>query len=133
MTVPLISVIYPNHYQTPPRTRETLTSGSHLSLPDIIDIIKIEDEQPTKVLLALRNMQNVRPMMSLLQMASRFNQDLEVFALRIIPLGDRMGTLMKAQEASETLKADPILEVFKTFAQLNHIPIESMLSIGIFI
>ncbi|KAJ3227001.1 K(+)/H(+) antiporter [Clydaea vesicula] len=121
MTVPLITLTYPRSLHK--FVGGPLTAPSHLS-------IESQDKKKLKIFLALRNMQSVRPMMSLLQMAPAGETNIELTAFRILPLGDRIGSLMKAQEASETLRADPVLEVFKTFAQLNHIPIDTMLSIA---
>lgn len=127
MTSPLIALVYPPHKQTRPLRANNLTSRSNSSLPRVI---LEKPQQPIKVLLALRNMHNVRPMMSLLQMVSDITNEIEVIALRLLPLGDRIGMLMKAKDPQETLRADPVLDIFKTFAQLNHTAIDSMLSVA---
>ncbi|KAJ1339631.1 hypothetical protein BSLG_005753 [Batrachochytrium salamandrivorans] len=50
---------------------------------------------------------------------SIFN-NLSVYALRLVELTSRMSKVMMA-ESSETLRADPVVNVFRTFGQLNKV------------
>lgn len=145
MTVPLISVVYPPSMYAHKKLLSDKdgmgahgaaagsvtgsSSSQHLALPKRLGMEDVADGQegPVKILLALPNMSSVRPMMSLMQMIT---SAVEVTALRLMPLGDRLGALLKVKESGETLRADPVLGMFKTFAQLNHIAIDSMIAIA---
>lgn len=50
-------------------------------------------------------------------------------ALRLVPLTERTSAVMKVAESEETLRADPLINVFKTFAHLNRLPIRSMMAV----
>ncbi|PWN22822.1 hypothetical protein BCV69DRAFT_280428 [Microstroma glucosiphilum] len=54
---------------------------------------------------------------------------LNVDALRLVELTDRTSAVMRMAESDDTLRADPISNVFRTFASLNRIPIRTSLSV----
>ncbi|KAJ1969507.1 K(+)/H(+) antiporter [Dispira parvispora] len=56
-------------------------------------------------------------------------QDLQIFALRIITLTQRNSAVMKSTEAENTLRNDPLVNMFEAFGQLNDITVHSALSI----
>ncbi|PWN44441.1 hypothetical protein IE81DRAFT_345670 [Ceraceosorus guamensis] len=52
-----------------------------------------------------------------------------VSALRLIELTDRTSAVMRVAEAESTLRADPIINVFRTFGQLNNLPVDSSMAV----
>jgi hypothetical protein len=72
-------------------------------------------------------------MISIMQLASPSHvSPVDITALRLLQLGDRIGGVMRATQASEeTLQSDPVLNVFKTFAELNHYNIDSILIVSL--
>jgi len=55
--------------------------------------------------------------------------ELSIDALRLIELTERTSAVMRDAESEDTLRADPILNVFRTFSHLNRIPVTSSMSI----
>ncbi|KAJ1658043.1 K(+)/H(+) antiporter [Dispira simplex] len=56
-------------------------------------------------------------------------QDLQIFALRIITLTQRNSAVMMSTEAENTLRNDPLVNMFEAFGQLNNISVHSALSV----
>ncbi|KLO19943.1 cation/H+ exchanger [Schizopora paradoxa] len=52
-----------------------------------------------------------------------------VSALRLIELTERTSAVLKSQEANALVTADPLLAVFRTFGNLNRVPVSSALSV----
>lgn len=57
------------------------------------------------------------------------SHSLHVDALRLVELTDRTSAVMRMAESDDTLRADPVSNVFSTFASLNRIPIRTSLSV----
>lgn len=54
---------------------------------------------------------------------------LSIDALRLVPLTDRTSAVMRVAENEDTLRADPISNLFKTVAQMNRIPVKSSMTV----
>jgi len=52
-----------------------------------------------------------------------------VSALRLIELTERTSAVLKSQEASALVTADPLLAIFRTFGNLNRVPVSAALSV----
>lgn len=50
-------------------------------------------------------------------------------ALRLVELTDRTSAVMRVAENENTMRADPISNVFRTFAQLNRLPVRASMSV----
>ncbi|KDN53004.1 hypothetical protein K437DRAFT_253655 [Tilletiaria anomala UBC 951] len=55
--------------------------------------------------------------------------DISIDALRLIELTDRTSAVMKLSESDDTMRADPILNVFRTFGHLNRLPVRSSIAV----
>ncbi|KAJ1035953.1 hypothetical protein NDA13_000608 [Ustilago tritici] len=58
-------------------------------------------------------------------LAARSQTQISIDALRLVELTDRTSAVMKVSECEDTMRADPIINVFQTFAHLNGLPIQS--------
>lgn len=54
---------------------------------------------------------------------------LSIDALRLIELTDRTSAVMRVAESEDTMRADPISNVFRTFAHLNRLPVRTSMSV----
>ena len=54
---------------------------------------------------------------------------LEVHGLRMLELSERTSTVMQASEVDENLYRDPVVNAFRTFAQLNNVAVSGGISI----
>lgn len=57
------------------------------------------------------------------------NTPLSFDALRLVELTDRTSAVMRVAENEDTLRADPITNVFRTFTQLNRMPVRAAMSV----
>jgi len=55
--------------------------------------------------------------------------DITIDALRLVELSERTSAVMRVAEGEDTLRADPITNVFRTFGHLNHLPIQSSMAV----
>ncbi|EPQ28006.1 uncharacterized protein PFL1_04333 [Pseudozyma flocculosa PF-1] len=55
--------------------------------------------------------------------------DISIDALRLVELTDRTSAVMKVSESEDTMRADPIINVFSTFARLNGLPVSSSMAV----
>ncbi len=62
-------------------------------------------------------------------LAARNQVQISIDALRLVELTDRTSAVMKVSESEDTMRADPILNVFQTFAHLNGLPVQSTMSV----
>ncbi|KAH6591075.1 hypothetical protein BASA50_009075 [Batrachochytrium salamandrivorans] len=83
-----------------------------------------------KVLVCLTGMRSVPAMMNVTQMMSHSSNHLSVYALRLVELTNRFSKVMMATEGSETLRADPVVNVFRTFGQLNKVGVRTLLAVA---
>lgn len=61
--------------------------------------------------------------------AARWHAQISIDALRLVELTDRTSAVMKVSESEDTMRADPIINVFQTFAHLNRLPVQSTMSV----
>ncbi|TKY90200.1 hypothetical protein EX895_000198 [Sporisorium graminicola] len=61
--------------------------------------------------------------------AGRSHAQISIDALRLVELTDRTSAVMKVSESEDTMRADPIINVFQTFAHLNGLPVQSTMSV----
>lgn len=52
-----------------------------------------------------------------------------VDALRIMELTERTSAVMRVAESEETIEADPLINVFRTFVRLNKLPVQAAMSV----
>lgn len=62
-------------------------------------------------------------------LAARSRAQISIDALRLVELTDRTSAVMKVSESEDTMRADPIINVFQTFAHLNGLPVQSTMSV----
>lgn len=62
-------------------------------------------------------------------LAARNAVQISIDALRLVELTDRTSAVMKVSESEDTMRADPIINVFSTFAHLNGLPVHSTMSV----
>ncbi|GAC98359.1 hypothetical protein PHSY_005952 [Pseudozyma hubeiensis SY62] len=62
-------------------------------------------------------------------LAGRSQAQISIDALRLVELTDRTSAVMKVSESEDTMRADPIINVFQTFAHLNGLPVQSTMSV----
>ena len=55
--------------------------------------------------------------------------DIAIDALRLIELTDRTSAVMKVSESEVTMRADPIINVFRTFGYLNRMPVRTSMAV----
>ncbi|KAJ3271212.1 K(+)/H(+) antiporter [Terramyces sp. JEL0728] len=75
-------------------------------------------------------MKVVPAVMNLSQILFSSPKALDVYALRLIELGDRMSKVMLAHESSHTLQSDPVINILRTFGQLNNKSIKTLMSVS---
>lgn len=54
---------------------------------------------------------------------------ISIDALRLIELTERTSAVMKVSESEDTMRADPLINVFRTFGHLHHVPVRSSMAI----
>ncbi|KAK6092032.1 K(+)/H(+) antiporter [Batrachochytrium dendrobatidis] len=147
MTVPIVSVIYPmSLYQNvngtggtySEKTRHDKLKSENAMGKGAIQNLHVLCDIPTtgqnsratvKILVCLTGMRTVPAMMNLTQMIAQSSTNLSVYALRLVELTSRMSKVMMATESSETLRADPVVNVFRTFGQLNKVGVRTLLAV----
>ncbi|CAM0142912.1 K(+)/H(+) antiporter [Umbelopsis sp. WA50703] len=147
MTTPVVLWLYPESYQRQ-RARE-LGGGGDVDSKYQLDLAQqLEPKEETyRLMVTLNKLQTVPAMMVLIQMLQqdarserRLQQSmkhpnrwpvtqLEVHALRLLELSQRSSAVMKIQDA-HTLQKDPVLSVFRTFAQLTGIKLTDDINIS---
>lgn len=141
MTSPIVSWIYPLHLMN--KERENFSSGMELSrissAPGAINDKSPESEttiaEDLRALICLEAMDSVPTLMHLVQILQNYrrfypNRTLKITALRLMELSERASTVMKVAESSSTLRFDPVINVFKTFCNLNTIDVNPILAMA---
>ncbi|KAJ3181483.1 K(+)/H(+) antiporter [Geranomyces variabilis] len=85
--------------------------------------------QHMNVMLVLTGMSSVPPLMALTQMFQSSPSSLSIFGLRLIKLTQRASTYLMAANEGETLRADPVINVFRTFGQLNRVGVHTLVNV----
>jgi len=152
-TTPTVSYLYPPHL----RTRATVSGTPFANIHDRTDAesaagdrtndTKLDEEGVVKrrftvVLDKLEHLPSMMAITQLLQVpytqtesasSQSFGNQAEVAthfgALRLIELADRPSDVMKSSATDALLHTDPLIAVFRTFAELNGLPVSAALSI----
>ena len=153
-TTPTVSFLYPPRL----RTRASVTGPSFANIRDRKDNesgtdnrIKQGDESVCKhrFTVVLDKLEHLPSMMAITQLlqppppaysqtesstpSQSTGKEVEVpahfGALRLIELADRPSDVMKSSATDALLHTDPLLAIFRTFAELNGLPVSSALSI----
>ena len=154
-TTPTVSYLYPPHLHT----RATATGPSFLDvrgpkddeggIDDRTMTTKHNEEgvfkrRFTVVLDKLEHLPSLMAITKLLQPSSPYSQTESTFrqslgkevevpthfgALRLIELSDRPSDLLKTSATDALLHSDPLIAIFRTFAELNELPVSASLSI----
>eukprot|EP00842_Homolaphlyctis_polyrhiza_P003499 jgi/Hompol1/414/HPOL_002987-RA len=137
MTVPLVSLIYPMslyHESAVQFERRTHRHGDEedkdAMAPESIGKTSEVKTAPT-VLLCLRNMKTAAGMLALTQLISKSAPGVQLYALRLMGLSDRFSKLMMANDTPQTLRRDLLINMFRTFGQLNSIVTKLLLSVSV--
>lgn len=87
-------------------------------------------DKTLRVMVCLINMHTLPSVMNISQMLCHGTRPIELVALRLIELGDRMSKIMMASDVGETLQMDPIMNVFKSISSLNNQHVQTVLEIA---
>ncbi|KAJ3171254.1 K(+)/H(+) antiporter [Geranomyces variabilis] len=144
ITTPICSLIYPPRFYMKYNRRNGGAGGDtqhdHISTIGGGDIEKGADAadhkvfggdaaQHMNVMLVLTGMSSVPPLMALTQMFQSSPSSLSIFGLRLIKLTQRASTYLMAANEGETLRADPVINVFRTFGQLNRVGVHTLVNV----
>ena len=154
-TTPTVSYLYPPHLHT----RATATGSSFVDVRGAKDDEGGIDDRTmttkhheegvfkrrfTVVLDKLEHLPSLMAITQLLQPSSPYSQMENTFrqspgkeadvpnqfcALRLIELSDRPSDLLKTSATDALLHSDPLIAIFRTFAELNGLPVSASLSI----
>ncbi|KAJ3267675.1 K(+)/H(+) antiporter, partial [Terramyces sp. JEL0728] len=124
MTVPIVSYIYPQSMYLKKPSLENLNDSSTTLTK------QSGNDGRLKVLICLPSMKVVPAVMNLSQILFSSPKPLDVIALRLIELGQRMSKVMLAKESSHTLQSDPVINILRTFGQLNNKSIKTLMSVS---
>ncbi|KAG6336877.1 hypothetical protein ID866_2203 [Astraeus odoratus] len=150
MTTPIVNFLYPPERRTRPGATDATNISAHTSdgKKDIEDdqaSLVASDEYPShqRFTVVLDSFDHMPGIMALTQLAvpptyetvtsnappSPKKSGLQVDALRLIELSDRTSTVMKSSFADTLISMDPLLSVFKMFAEQTDIPVSTNLAV----
>ncbi|KAJ3144163.1 K(+)/H(+) antiporter [Geranomyces variabilis] len=136
ITTPICSWIYPPKYYMKYNRRGSDPQHDRMSTVGDIetgagaDLHKVfASPQHMNVMLVLTGMNSVPPLMALTQMFQSSPSRLCIFGLRLIKLTERASTYLMAANEGETLRADPVINVFRTFGQLNRVGVRTLVNV----
>ncbi|RIA84077.1 Sodium/hydrogen exchanger family-domain-containing protein [Glomus cerebriforme] len=143
VTTPLATWLYPHEYQRKMELKRIGHSGPG-------DGSQVSDEtistKKNRLLIVLNKVEYLPPMMMLVQLLqplsafvkqqgekdtsvlSKSSDSITVHVLRLVELTQRISTVMKINENEETLH-DPIMNIFRTFGQLNFVKVKANLAV----
>ncbi len=61
--------------------------------------------------------------------AASVQPDISIDALRLIELTDRTSAVMKVADTEDTMRVDPIVNLFRTFGHLNRMPVRTSMTV----
>lgn len=120
MTVPVVNTIYPTKYHVP-FGNKTIEEGGSSST--------INEKDSLNILVCLPSMRIVPATLNLLSILFGSSKKIDLYALRLVELGQRLSKVMMASETGHTMNADPVLNLLKTFSQLQKQSIKTLMSI----
>ncbi|KAJ3186438.1 K(+)/H(+) antiporter, partial [Irineochytrium annulatum] len=131
LSIPLLSFILPKSLK---KSSQPTTNGAETDDDKgAIALSKLSDSfnpRPLRLLCYLPGMPAVPSMMALTEMLNHPGAMMKVVALRLIRLSDRISTVMMATDTDATLRADPVMSIYRTFGHLNRIPVASVLAVA---
>ncbi len=136
-TTPLTTVLYPPWYQKKLdawKRGEIDWDGNRLFSDHDAGHDSHEKLQGTTirrllVYLRLDSLPSLFTFVSLLGGESPIKPALQVHGVRMIELTERTSSVMKSSEADEYAVRDPVVNAFRTFAQLNHVAVSGDVSV----
>jgi len=138
LTTPLATYLYPHEYQ---RKMELLRAAQlgqdNTSSPGSDDTVTTKKN---RLLVVINNVEYLPPMMMLVQLLQplsaqqvsdpvQSSTSITVHVLRLVELTQRISTVMKISETEETTLHDPIMNIFRTFGQLNFVKVKANLAV----
>ncbi|KZS90464.1 hypothetical protein SISNIDRAFT_443933 [Sistotremastrum niveocremeum HHB9708] len=144
-TSPIVEWLYPPHLRvraiggeiSNPRKerRKSMDTDKHSSIATLIStkthftiVLDKLEHLPSIMMIT----QLIRPASSSSSVVSEKEADHlppVVDALRLIELSDRTSALMKSSQTDALMQADPLLSIFRTFGELNDVPVSSSLAV----
>lgn len=124
MTTPVVLYVYPEWYQKQTMVDESPVLDNRVDFISQIDekgsIVSSIEHKRYCVITMLNRIESVPSMMALIQLfkRDRVNVSAEMHALRLLELTERTSVVMKYKDLRESERQDPILNVFRTFANL---------------
>lgn len=130
MTTPVVLFVYPEWYQKQTAALEDdITSTNNRIKPTEVVDTKLDDKTETIeavnsknycIVTMLNRIESVSSLMTLMQLLKRdkFSTPIDIHTLRLMELTQRTSVVMKYKDFRETEKQDPVLNVFRTFANL---------------
>ncbi|KAJ3105741.1 K(+)/H(+) antiporter, partial [Phlyctochytrium planicorne] len=156
MTVPIISVVYPeayylkinrsnsssdlssedpiSHSDLKPSTTPEIPATSNLTVSSLTGLTAaFSSENDIRALAVIPSLSAVPSTMSFTTVAAAAKGvspgAFQVTALRLIEVSERMSSVMLANEYNETLRTDALLSVFRTFADIHRLRSKSLLGV----
>ncbi|KAJ3003353.1 K(+)/H(+) antiporter [Thoreauomyces humboldtii] len=130
MTVPAVSFLYPpSMYVKSHREHGVMSMSGTGDLEQGEDKMTPGHRGGVNMLICLPNMQTVPSMMSITQLFQSTPNQLSITALRLIKLSQRTSTYLMAANEGETMRADPVINVFRTFGQLNRVTVSTVVTV----
>jgi len=141
LTTPLATWLYPHEYQRKMELKRIAHSGPEKTSGDSAHG---SDEgistKKNRLLVVLNKVEYLPPMMMLVQLLQplsvqqesnqvQSNSSITVHVLRLVELTQRISTVMKISETEETTLHDPIMNIFRTFGQLNFVKVKANLAV----
>lgn len=151
VTTPLTLLIYPvsarvlKNSSGPWNASETSDSSSGKettrSSGELTRVYSAQDHKPS-LTVVLNKFEHLPPIMTLVQLLQPSSTEgsveksshpprapISIDALRLVELSDRTSAVMKGSGSEELVLTDALLNIFRTFGQLNRIPVSSFLSV----
>jgi hypothetical protein len=135
-TTPLTTVLYPPWYQKKLdawKRGEIDWDGNHLfpghdSEQDSLEKLQSSSVRRLLVHLRLDSLPSLFTFVALLGGEEPVKPAIQVHGLRMLELTERTSSVMKSSEADEYTVRDPVVNAFRTFAQLNHVAVSGDVS-----
>lgn len=136
-TTPLTTVLYPPWYQKKLdawKRGEIDWDGNRLISEhdaghDSLEKLQSSSVRRLLVYLRLDSLPSLFTFVALLGGEEPAKPALQVHGLRMLELTERTSSVMKSSEADEYTVRDPVVNAFRTFAQLNHVAVSSDVSV----
>ncbi|KAI8928929.1 Sodium/hydrogen exchanger family-domain-containing protein [Entophlyctis helioformis] len=130
MTTPIVTAIFPMRLYIKQQTPSEIGTRSIIRQPSGVTLGDAKNGPAIKVLVCLPSMRTMPAMMNVTQLLSRSQGSLSIIALRIVELSSRLSQIMMAADSSETLRSDAVVNVFRTFGQLNKVRVSTVLAVS---